>query len=247
MSERVRTKTQGERESIVDFAFTYRALCKRWKPALTESELVKMILKNIKPYLASQLRSRVSPVDELVKLGRQLEKDHAQQLHYEKRITQPTKPQRLNSNRPVEKPPVQCWRCKGHHPPGNCPHYSTLQSSQPSSNQHPSMGSKRSFQPQKSGVLPSNNAMSVTVLSKSSTKSETFPSTATNKFVSIPEQLVVPINIRAWKRKAIVDTGASYTLLHGSLWKELNPHDNLHPWTLGPLYLANGEAEVPIG
>ncbi len=76
--------------------------------------------------------------------------------------------------------------------------------------------------------------------------SETFPSTATNKFVSIPQQLVVPINIGAWKGKAIIDTGASYTLLHESLWKELNHHDNFHPWTLGPLYLANGEVEVPL-
>ncbi len=50
LAERVRTKTQGERESTGDFAFTYRALCNRWKPTLTESELVKMILKNIKPY-----------------------------------------------------------------------------------------------------------------------------------------------------------------------------------------------------
>lgn len=49
LAERVRIRTQGERESIRDFAFTYRALCKRWKPTLTESELVKMTLKNIKP------------------------------------------------------------------------------------------------------------------------------------------------------------------------------------------------------
>ncbi len=44
-----------------------------------------------------------------------------------------------------------------------------------------------------------------------------------------------------------MDTGASYTLLHESLWKEIDPLANLHPWTLGPLYLANGEAEVPLG
>ncbi len=186
-------------------------------------------------------------MDELVKLGRQLEKDHAQQLHYEKRITQPTLPQRLTSNRSVDKPPVQCWRCKGHHPPGICPHYSTLQSSQPSLNQHPSMGSKQSFQPQKSGVLPSNNVMSVTVPSKSSTKSETFPSTATNKFVSIPQQLVVPINIGAWKGKAIVDTGASYTLLHESLWKELNPHNNLIPGSLVLFIWPMVRPKVPLG
>lgn len=40
-----------------------------------------MILKNIKPYLAR--RSRVNTVEELVKLGYQLEKDYEQQLRYE--------------------------------------------------------------------------------------------------------------------------------------------------------------------
>lgn len=44
-----------------------------------------------------------------------------------------------------------------------------------------------------------------------------------------------------------MDTGASYTLLHESLWREIDPLTNLHPRTLGPLYLANGEAEVPLG
>lgn len=79
LAERVRHRIQGEKESIRDFAFTYRALCKRWKPSLTEADIVKMILKNIKPYLASHLRSRVTTVEELVRLGHQLEKDHEQQ------------------------------------------------------------------------------------------------------------------------------------------------------------------------
>ncbi len=56
-----------------------------------------MILKNIKPYLASQLRSRVTTVDELVKLGHKLEKEYAQQLHYERRIT--TQPNTLPKTR----------------------------------------------------------------------------------------------------------------------------------------------------
>lgn len=72
LAERVRHRIQGEKESIRDFAFTYRALCKRWKPSLTEADIVKMILKNIKPYLASHLRSRVTTVEELVRLGHQL-------------------------------------------------------------------------------------------------------------------------------------------------------------------------------
>lgn len=85
LAERIRTRIQGERESIRDFAFSYRALCKRWKTDLTEDDIVKMILKNIKPYLASQLRSRVNTVEDLVKLGHQLEKDYEQQLRYEGR------------------------------------------------------------------------------------------------------------------------------------------------------------------
>lgn len=204
-----------------------------------------MILKNIKPYLASQLRSRVSTVDELVKLGLQLEKDHAQQLYYEGRLT-PSTSQKPTSNRPAEKPLVQCWRCKGLHPPGNCPLYSNLQSTHPSS-QHAPTGNKRFPQPQKSGGPPSNKAMSITVPSQTPTKFEAFTPTASNPCVFLPQQLVVPINIESWTGKAIIDMGASYTLLHESLWKELKPFDSLYPWTLGPLYLANGEAEVPIG
>lgn len=64
---------------------------------------------------------------------------------------------------------------------------------------------------------------------------------------TVPQQLVIPINIGAWKGKAILDTGASYTILHESLWKELTPQESLNPWTSGPLYLANGKAEVPLG
>ncbi len=91
LAKRVRTRTQGENEPIRDFAFCYRALCKRWKSNLTESEIVKMILKNIKPHLASKLRSRVFTVEELVKLGHQLEKDYEQQKRYESSL--PHKPQ----------------------------------------------------------------------------------------------------------------------------------------------------------
>lgn len=66
--------------------------------------------------------------------------------------------------------------------------------------------------------------------------------------VSVPQQIIVPVSVGSWKGKAIVDTGASYTLIHEFLWKNIaqSPHD-LQPWTLGPLYLANGEAEVPLG
>ncbi len=241
LAERVRTRTQGERESIRDFAFTYRALCKRWKPTLMDSELVKMILKNMNPYLASQIRSRVNTVDELVKLGQQLEKDYEQQLQYEKRVSskQPlSMPQRSISIRPAEKPLVQCWRCKGHHSPGSCPHFVSSQST----SQHPSSNSKRTTFPASKGTdPPGNRSVSATLPHKSPTTGKKPPPTEI-----VPQQLVMPLCIGSWKGKAIVDTGASYTLLHENLWKELTSQ-KLHPWTQGPLYLANGEAEIPLG
>lgn len=69
----------------------------------------------------------------------------------------------------------------------------------------------------------------------------------TSKRESIPQQLVVPITIGRWTGKAVVDTGASYTLLHESLWTALASSDPLQTWALGPLYLANGETAVPVG
>lgn len=144
LAERVRTRTQGENEPIRDFPFCYRALCKRWKSNLTESEIVKMILKNIKPHLASQLHSRVFNVEELVKLGHQLENDYEQQQQYESNLhhkQQSVSPQAL-VNWQRDKASVQCWRCKGHHPPGNCPQFTS--SSKQSFPQMQSSQSKRS-------------------------------------------------------------------------------------------------------
>lgn len=138
--ERIRTRIQREGESIRDFAYMYQSLCKRWKPNIEEEEVIKLILKNINPQLASQLRgSRLSSVDGLVRLGQQLEKDRENQLQYGQRknlFKKPSKPvsaetvapsfNRENSarqsqpsqNRP---PPAFCWRCKGNHPPASCP------------------------------------------------------------------------------------------------------------------------------
>lgn len=64
----------------------------------------------------------------------------------------------------------------------------------------------------------------------------------------VSQQLIVPVSIDTWIGKTIADTGASYTLIHESLLKDLDPSKNcLSPWTLGPLYLANGKAELPLG
>ncbi len=73
LAERIRTRVQQEGESIRDFAYMYRALCKCWKPQIAEEEVIKLILKNINPQMASQLRSNgVTTVDGLVRLGQQL-------------------------------------------------------------------------------------------------------------------------------------------------------------------------------
>ncbi|KAI7789793.1 hypothetical protein IRJ41_013744 [Triplophysa rosa] len=248
LAERVRTKTQGEKESIRDFAFSYRALCKRWKPDLTEGEIIKMILKNIKPYLASQLRSRVSNVEELVKLGHQFEKDYEQQRRYESRIAPKylLAPQKPSSNRPLDKILIQCWRCRGQHPPGKCPHYVPPQSPKSSGHQHISIKNPYSSPQEKGPAI--NHSMTATRMQKSSSATKkTSKSTSFNAAITIPQQLIVPISMDSWTGKAIVDSGASYTLLHESLWKQLTSPDQLHPWSLGPLYLANGDAEFPLG
>lgn len=78
--------------------------------------------------------------------------------------------------------------------------------------------------------------------SPSATTKKISSATSSKERVAVPQQLVVPIRINAWSGKAIVDTGASYTLIHESLMRHLKSPDQLHP-----LYLANGEAEIPLG
>ncbi|XP_052410112.1 uncharacterized protein LOC127956311, partial [Carassius gibelio] len=205
-----------------------------------------MILKNIKPYLTSQLRSRVSNVDELVRLGQQLERDFEQQQQYEGRMglkQHMSMPQKPISNRlgEKEKPPlVQCWRCKGHHSPGHCPHFVSAQSLQ-TNRSHSASSKQTTFPAPKAGGPLINHSVSATFTKKTPKTCKNTPPPA-----AVPQQLVVPLSIATWKGKAIVDTGASYTLLHENLCKELGVQ-RLLPWTRGPLYLANGEAEIPLG
>ncbi len=83
---------------------------------------MKLIVKHIKPYLASQLRGRVNDVDELVRLGHKLERDHDQQLEYERKL-QAKKGNSMQKgacpgSQQGEKIPL-CWRCKGLHSPGS--------------------------------------------------------------------------------------------------------------------------------
>ena len=84
LEERIRTRVQREGESIRDFAYMFRALCRRWNPDITEAKVIQLILKSIHPSLASQLRSSgVKTVDSLVRLGQQLEKDKEKQSQQE--------------------------------------------------------------------------------------------------------------------------------------------------------------------
>ena len=56
------------------------------------------------------------------------------------------------------------------------------------------------------------------------------------------------VSICQWIGKAIVDTGATYSLMQESLWKKIAcPQEKLRPWVEGPLYLAIGEATNPLG
>lgn len=44
-----------------------------------------------------------------------------------------------------------------------------------------------------------------------------------------------------------MDTGASDTLINENLMSQLTSPDQLQPWSRGPLYLANGKGEIPLG
>lgn len=65
-------------ESVRDFAFNYRAMSVKIDPLLSEAEFVQATLRNCNPQLASLLRGTVKTIDELVRLGTQIEKDWAE-------------------------------------------------------------------------------------------------------------------------------------------------------------------------
>uniref|UniRef100_A0A8C1GVQ7 Reverse transcriptase domain-containing protein n=1 Tax=Cyprinus carpio TaxID=7962 RepID=A0A8C1GVQ7_CYPCA len=245
LAERVRTRVQQEGESIRDFAYMYRALCKRWKPQIEEDEVIKLILKNINPQMASQLRSNgVTSVDGLVRLGQQLEKDKENQLQYEQRkkpwklrITSPAQSQLANPvpasvSQDSSKSPF-CWRCKGPHAPNSCPQGGPAKNKNYKGQQGPN--------PVKGNH--DNHPTVSTVTHLESVYSPTHPFST-----SLPQQLIVPVNIDSWQGQALVDTGSSYTLLNEKLWVTMGYHpQQLRPWTEGPIYLADGGARQPLG
>ena len=245
LEERVRTQVQGEDESIRDFAYRYRSLCRRWKTDITEAKVIQLLLKNIRPQLACQLRSsRVSSVDELVRLGQQLEKDWGKQLqqqlrnpadvppaHSAVRTSQVAQqPSSSQATKPSEEAAVFCWRCKGSHPPYSCPQWKPKKKS-------------GNNQPQQSPANENNPTLS--------SMSNQQPVSAASPFSSMrpfPQQLFVGLTIGLVDGRAMVDTGSSYTLLTEEVWHTVKAdHAALTPWTGSPLYLADGGGRWPLG
>ncbi len=258
LAERVRNRVQGESESVRDFAYMYQSLCKCWKPNIEEDEIIKLILKNINPQLASQLRSsRVTSVDGLVRLGQQLEKDRENQLQYEQRrglLRKPSKPvapesaalppnrenpvqpSRLSHNRPLQ---VYCCRCKGSHAPASCSQWNSNRASSPrTSHQQAAKTSQIQEDPPTLGSLIHSSYLGETTSVNPSSLPLQSP---------LPCPLMVPLNIGPWTGTAILDTGLSYTLINEDVWKGMRAQqDALKPWTRGPLYLADGEGRQPL-
>ncbi len=61
---------QGDEESIWDFAYMYCALCRQLKPDISEEKVTQHIMTNIRPHLASELRSSGCPGDAQATAGK---------------------------------------------------------------------------------------------------------------------------------------------------------------------------------
>ncbi|RXN25058.1 Retrovirus-related Pol poly from transposon [Labeo rohita] len=103
IAQKLASRKQGPNESVRDFAFNYRAICLRSKPEMTEGEIVKAILRNCNPRLASLLRGTAKTVDDVVRLGTQVEKDWVENKRYWTQVSGENQKKRVTSEKPDQK------------------------------------------------------------------------------------------------------------------------------------------------